>query len=216
MTARRCHPPSKPAFSLIELLVVIAILGLVLVLTIPAVGGLLRGSGVTSAGDMVLAALSRARQSAISMNRTVELRLLKYTDPSAPAEPSGGRFRALQVFVIERTPEGVSTNQIGRKVTLPPTACLASSPALSSVLGPGMATTSTGSLLGQNVTPVGLNYSAAIIRFYPDGSTSLPSGTNAYLTVVPTITDDAVSEPPANYATIAVEPISGKSRLHRP
>lgn len=214
-TGSRAHRGST-AFSLIELLVVIAILGLLLGLAAPAISGMLRGSGVTSAGDMIVAALTRARQNAMSLNRTIEVRLIKYPDPSAPAEPPDGRYRAIQVFAIERTPSGVSTNLVGRKVTLPAAACVASQPTLSSILAPGMATTATGAALGQTVQPVGLAYTAAIFRFYPDGSTSLPPGQNAFLTVVPTLTPDTETAVPANFATIAIETATGKPRIHRP
>jgi uncharacterized protein (TIGR02596 family) len=165
---------------------------------------------------MIVAALARARQNAISLNRTVEVRLIKYSDPSAPGEPPEGRFRAVQICVVERTPTGTSTNLIGRKVTLPTAAVVASHPALSSILAPGMAATSTGVALGQPVQPVGLNYSAAVFRFYPDGSTSLPSGQNAFLTVVPALTPDTATAVPANFATIAIEAATGKPRIHRP
>lgn len=206
---------AAPAFSLIELLAVIAILGVLLALVVPAAGSLMRSSGMTNAGDQLLATLSQARQLAMARNRTVEVRLYKYSDPSLPSQPAGGQFRAIQLFLLETTPSGVTTNAAGRKVTVPAAAYIASHPSLSSLLAPTATSTVTGAALGQPVPPCGLDYTANTFRIYPDGSTSLPATAPLFLTIVPAnAPDDATL--PENYATIVLQPTTGKGQLYRP
>jgi uncharacterized protein (TIGR02596 family) len=199
-------------FSLVELLVVIAILGIVLALGVPAVGQLMRASGMTNAGDQLLAALSLARQNALSRNRTVEVRFYKYTDA---ADPQGGRFHAVQSFALEPGTNGIATNAISRKITLPPTSYISTAPSLSSLLDPATCPRSTGAALGQPLSPCGLNYEAAIFRIYPDGSTSITNSQPVFVTVVPANIPDEAATPPPNYATVILQPTTGKVQLHR-
>lgn len=217
MTTRRIRHrifgPIESGFSLIELLTVIAIIGIMLALVAPPAAQVMRASGMAIAGDQVLSALAQARQTAISQNRTVEVRFYKYTDAS---DPTGGRFHASQAFVLEPGAQGITTNPVGRKVTLPSTTYIAATPALSSLLDSTATLRKTGAVLGQSIPPCGLNYEAATFRIYPDGSTSITNSLPMFLTVVPANTPDDASTPPANYATIVIQPLSGKAQLHRP
>jgi len=202
-----------PGFSLIELLTVIAILGIMLALIAAPTTQLMRASEIGGAGDQLLTALGQARQTAISRNRTVEVRYYKYAETS---DPQGGRFHATQSFILEPGSQGVTTNPIGRKITLPSTTYIAATAALSSLLDPAASARVTGSALGQPIPPCGLNYEAATFRIYPDGSTSITNSRPLFLTVVPANTRDDSSTPPANYATVVIHPLSGKAQLHRP
>lgn len=200
-------------FSLIELLVVIAILGIVLALGVPAAGQLMRASGMANAGDQILTALSLARQNAISRNRTVEVRFYKYIDA---ADPQGSRFHAVQSFVREPGTNGFTATPIGRKITLPSTTYISTTATLSSLLDPAAAPRSTGTALGQSISPCGLDYEAAIFRIYPDGSTSITNSLPVFVTVVPANIPDDTATPPPNYATVVLQPTTGKAQLHRP
>jgi len=211
-----CARSAPAGFTLVELLAVLAILAILLALAIPPSVALLTASGVSNAGDQMLSSLSLARQIATSRNRAVEVRLYRYHDPARAGQPAEGRFQAIQLFLIEPTPSGTSTNAASRKQSLPANAYIASDPALSSLLDPARFTPVPGSELGQTVPPVGTNYSAVRFRFRPDGSTTLPSDTPMYLTMVPATTPDTASAPPANFATIVLQASSGKASLHRP
>jgi uncharacterized protein (TIGR02596 family) len=203
-------------FSLVELLVVIAILGILLALAAPPISSVMRASGVTNAGDQLMATLSQARQTAIARNRTVEVRLYQYVDPDAAQEPAEGRFRSMQLFLIESITQENGAAPIGRTIHFPGSTYLAPNAALSSLLDSAIRPSVTGTALGHPISPCGLNYRAKTIRFYPDGSTDLPVDRLWYLTIVPANTPETITAVPDNFATIVIQSASGKAQLHRP
>jgi uncharacterized protein (TIGR02596 family) len=207
------RPPFLRGFSLLELLTVIAVMAIAVALIAAPFTQIVRASGLGHAGDQILATLSQARQIAAARNRTVEVRFYKYVDASQPTE---GRFHAMQLFVVETAAQGTTTNAVARSQTMPATVFIASGTALSSLLDPAVTTPTAGSALGVKIPSCGLNYSASTFRIYPDGSTSFTNAQPKFLTVVPSNTPDEATVPPANYATIVLEPSNGKARLHRP
>lgn len=220
MTAVHCNRKDQrtgnKGFSLVELLVVVAILGILLLLAVPPIGTVMRASGVANGGNQLLTALSQARQTAIARNRTVEVRLYQYLDPAAPQEPDEGRFRSMQLFLIETIEQGSEAAPIGRTIHFSGRTYLAPNPALSSILDAAIRPLVTGASLGHPISLCGLDYQAATFRFYPDGSTDLPTEQLMYLTLVPEITESTITTPPENFATIVVQPTTGKAQLHRP
>jgi uncharacterized protein (TIGR02596 family) len=91
-------------FSLLELMVVMLIIGIVAAFVIPASSTILRGSQMVQASQIITDQFSLARQTAISRNHPVEMRLIQYADPEVPGEvlngvnlPSNGNFRAIQI-----------------------------------------------------------------------------------------------------------------------
>lgn len=204
------------AFSLVELLVVLAIIAALMVIAVPPVGNLIKATEVTQAADQLQAALAQARQTAIARNRTVEFRIYRYRHPNQSSEPSAGRFRATQSFVMEPGISGTTAVPTSRIRTLPKSVYLADAPTLSTILDASAVTQTPGSDLAHPVPPVGANYTAARIRFFPDGSTDLDVTAKAYLTIVPANTQDGITTPPDNFATLLVQPLSGKTRLFRP
>ena len=77
------NPPSVPAarlrraFTLIEMLIVMTIIGIVATLIVPALRGVLDNVNLTGSADNVTATFSLARQTAMSRNLPVELRIYK-------------------------------------------------------------------------------------------------------------------------------------------
>ena len=93
----------RAAFSLVELLVVITIIAIIAGFAVPAVTGIMRGSALTQASQLLTDQLSMGRQLALSKNRAVEVRIYKYADPgcqvkSWPRNQPGnfGRFSSLK------------------------------------------------------------------------------------------------------------------------
>lgn len=206
------------AFSLVELMAVVAIIALLMALAVPSLGNLIRATEITQGADQLQAAFSQARQIAIARNRTVELRIYRYRDPSQPSDPETGRFRAVQSFVMESTPESTIRQPVSRILRLPRSVYLSCSKnlELSSLLNPARVPQTSGAELKHPISPVELNYMAARIQFFPDGSSNLDVRAKAFLTIVPATTADDTGSPPANFATLLVQPLSGKTRIFRP
>ncbi len=65
------------AFTLIEMLVVMGIVAILAALTVPAFNSIARSHSLTTGGETVVAQLNLARQHAISLNRSVEVRFYR-------------------------------------------------------------------------------------------------------------------------------------------
>jgi hypothetical protein len=66
---------------------------------------------------------------------------------------------------------------------------------------------------------VAKNYDYVFFRFLPDGSTNLPPvGTKWYITVhaEADLAKTAGDQPPPNFFTLMIEPVSGASKILRP
>jgi len=187
-----------PAFSLIELLTVVAILGIMATLVIPAVGSILRGSNLNRGGQMISDQLFMARQEAVSKNRDVEVRFYNLTNGMFPG------WRGIQLWRIEQTPTGPVTNSSSRVTVLPDGIVMASN-SLSPLITASSGGTETHAVYGT------MAYKA--FRFRADGSLETSVGTNNYVTLQ---NASDTGNPPANYYTIQINPLTGKSGVFRP
>ena len=204
---------ARRAFSLIELLVVIAIIGVMSALVVPAMSSVLRGNEMNRAEQMVQQQLASARQTAIARNRRVEVRFYNFDNPDDIG--TNQTFCALQSFLIDDT--GAAT-PIGRLTKLPATVLMNETAANSTLLqgSDKTWTPSTGLDPKISLPGVGTNYTAKAFQSRPDGSTSLSSASNWFLTLhTATVGANASSLPP-NFATIQIDPVSGSVRTYRP
>ena len=204
---------TSSAFTLIELLAVMAIIVLAASFMGPAIGTILRGSHLTQASDMLVSNLALAKQSAISNNCQVEVRFYQYSDPESPGEqasdPTSGKYRALQLFQIGEN--GVAS-ACGKVERLPQMIIIDSGTTLSTLLSsPKQDPTDA-------IPRAGKNYKWCAFRFRPDGSTNLSPIVPAYwcVTLHNATEGDNLAKPPANYATIQIDPISGSLKSYRP
>ncbi len=214
-------------FSLIELIVVISIIVLIAGFTVPAATTILRGSQLTQASGTLVGQISLARQQALTKNRAVEVRFYRFGNPETPGEdvgnPSTGKFRALQLFEVLEN--GVSV-PLDKPQMLPANVIFAyseeQSAGLSSLIDKGSAGTPKKPGTDDRAAPhlprgIGHKYEYVSFRFLQDGSTDLTPTDTWYVTLIG-LTDQlqSAAEPPPNFFTVQVDPVSGSTRTFRP
>lgn len=223
----------RPAgFSLIELIAVIGIIVLVAAFAVPATTTILRGSQLTQASQVVSDQLNLARQVALSKNRMVEVRFIRFGDPEQPgedpADPTSGKFRAMQIMEINESGVPVPVG----KIQLLPNAVMMNEDKLSSILDQSSSDSETPRprLDLKKPTPRDpelprlkidkRKYEYVSFRFLPDGSTNLMPSANWYLTLhsmTDRVGDDGgKAVPPPNFFTVQIDPISGATKAYRP
>jgi len=186
-------------FSLIELLTVIAILAILATLIVPAVTSISRGSNLNRGGQIVSDQLALARQEAVSKNRDVEVRFYEFTTGLSPG------WRGMQLWRVEQTPTGPVTNASSRVSVMPEGIVMASNNLSPLIMASPLSGSAT--LPAYGATP----YRA--FRFRANGALETGVGINNYVTLV-NATD--TGNPPANYYTIQINPLTGKASVFRP
>lgn len=222
-------PPRRDqrAFSLIELIVVISIIILIAGFTVPAATTILKGSQLTQASGTLVGQISLARQQALTKNRAIEVRFYRFADPETPGEdvsnPATGKFRAIQIFEVLEN--GVAV-PLDKPQMLPNNVVFAytegDTAGLSSIID--QATAGQPKKPGTNDKaaprlPRGIDYKYEYVsfRFLQDGSTNLTPTDTWYVTLVGL--NDRLpkpDEPPPNFFTVQVDPVSGSTRTFRP
>ncbi len=203
---RRLEPDNGRAFSLVELLVVIALIVILAALVVPAFTAIGGAGSVTSAGDIVAGQLDLARQTAMAENSRVELRF--WNLPEAVGD--GNQWQAVQMYRME------NGEPLGKIQRLPNGVAISGDPQFSSLL----AGANRAGGAGSGGATDGRSFKS--VRFRPDGSTELPvggpgSGGNAWtVTVVPIASTPTESRPAQNFATVQVDPVTGRGTVYRP
>ncbi len=210
----------RAAFSLVELLVVIAIIAIIARFAVPAVSGILRGSSMTQASQMLTDQFSLGRQLALSKNRAVEVRIYKYADPEVPGEvlatESTWQLRAFQLFEVLESGIVVPLDKVQR---FPSGIVVNGTSAFSSLIaGTGQTLKAPGTADLELPRGVGKNYKYVSFRFLQDGSTTLsPTQAGGWFVTIHNISDKPVGNaPPANFFTLQIDPVSGSTKSFRP
>ena len=215
---RSDNKPLRPAggagarrgFTIIELLVVIAII-LVLVGLLISGSGDWRGKGVTVGGNLVLENLALARELSIAKSQPVELWFLQKT--------SGTLINAIQIRLVTSNGDTTGYDRVQR---LPVNTGLdtgnSSNAAntLSSLIVTSNAKQWNGSISQPSISDFGTSYNCWYVRFMPDGSTSLASSAQWYVTLHEAALGNGLSKLPPNYAVLSISPITGKATVYRP
>lgn len=184
---------NRRAFSLIELLVVVAILAMLATLAAGAFGSVAQANKIGQAGEALLDGIETARQLAAVRGRTTELRILKKSGDT--------HYSGLQVWFA--SPE----EPAARRITLPEGVVLLDE----SNLSPWLANMSAGNI---SIGGTAMDYHAFKVR--PSGAIEpAPLDPNSLFLTVAAAQSPAGSTP-ANFATVQVNPNTGRPLLYRP
>ena len=195
-------------FSLIELLVVVAVIALLATLAVPAFNAITNAGSIEHSADQIAGACALARQTAVSKNRSVEVRFYE-----VPAEGWPNDFRALQLFEIGDSGEATALTKV---FTLRLPAILSRDTGLSTLLANARTKVWTVKDPQVALPRAGTTYGCRAFRFRPNGTTDLPVDTKWHLTVVDAKKPGSAAQPPENFATVWVEPATGAVKILRP
>lgn len=189
------------AFSLVELLVVIAIIAALATAAVPAFNKLVMAGRLAAGGRMLIDEITFARQTALSRNLPVELRIYKLPKDNAP---STSVWRGCQVFEMGSAGE----RSVGNLKFFTEPVVITEDTQKSSML------TMTAQTPTKDVGP----YSAAsvryvAVRFSPSGMAGVTNSNN-YVTLV--LEKDKPLSEGANFVTVQVNPVTGTVRSYRP
>ena len=209
----------RQAFTLIEFLVVLAIIGILAAITVPAIVSSLRGAQLSQAAQQVVNVLEFAHRTALTQNRTVEVRFYQLAKAEMPGEnissPATGKFRALQCFQYDDS--GVAT-QIDKVQILPGSIIIDSNSTLSSLLDASQAKTTWTTGDPQISLPiVGTSYNTRAFDFQGGGSTTLsPIGRQWFITLHSSMDGDNLTSLPKDFSTLQMDPLNGHIQSFRP
>ncbi len=183
----------RRAFSLVELLVVVAIIAVLATLATGGFTSAVQSGKVEQAGHTVLDEIEKARQVAAVRGKTAEVRIFKNTGAT--------HYTGMQVWLVS------PAEPASRLVKFPESVALLDDPNLSPWLGQ----MTPGSM------PVGgeaTDYLAFKVR--PSGAIdpAPPDRNKLFLTVAADRT--TADSKPSNYATIQLNPDTGRPLLYRP
>ena len=213
-TSNRCKRPT--GFTLIELLAVIIIVSLLIVASAPAVLSSIESSRLTSSGEGLMADLSLAQQTSLSLGQTTEVRFYKF----APDDGFGdsASYAAYQIFRIYDQPTEDPKNPGGALVTeLPITEPkrFREGVLLAPTESPLVTREPEQPEGGRYFLETGATYAA--FRFTSEGTTniSIPMR-ESYVTLAAFPGGVASPTLPKNIYTIQINPATGNLRSYRP
>lgn len=189
------------AVTLIELLVVVALMALFLTLLVPATSSMLGAQRMDQAAQSISTMFGLAKQGGLSSNQTVEMRLYRKEGET--------NYTALQV--VRRSADG-SFQPMVRLAELPANLIFSPSTTLSSLMSRPERTAGD---LDPAIPGLGADYSYRSVIFRPNGATDLPPDSHWFLTVVP-LPHGNSSDPPDNFVTASIDPVTGSTTIHRP
>jgi len=214
------HIKRSRGFSLIELLSVLAIITILAAATVPALKGTLDGFNISGAADMTGAELSLARQTAMSRNLPVEVRIYKIKDTT------GDEYRVIALVVPKNASHAANDEWITPGKLLPGNVLFDRTNQYSTVISEGEKNPSTADPRlvpwygpAETAVPNLLKDSTYVaFQYSPDGSTNLPPGQPWCLTLrnLNPKVSQVPNTPAANYVSIVIDSLTGRTLTYQP
>ena len=179
-----------------------AIIGILMAAAVPALNSVLEGGRLTQATTLILNQFTLAKQNATTENKNITLRFIR-KDTSSPYD---------RIQLVRLDSAGNATPML-RVATLPTQTAIASDPNLSSIMG--IAESAAGPTKDPSIPGLETSYRYVQFTFRPRGSLELNIQDNWFATVV-FARHASDSSPPANFATIQIDPVNGGVQVYRP
>jgi uncharacterized protein (TIGR02596 family) len=199
---------------LVELLTVIAIISALAAATLPALRGTMEGLNISGAAEVAAAEMSLARQTAVSRNLPVEVRIYKLKDGADEV------WRAMAV-VVTRSASGRENDEwITPGRVLPGNVIFSDAQDYSTMItenGQGDGLPVSGRESVEPGTPKMLRQQEYVsFTFRPDGSTTLASSMPWSLTLKSPNGRPAEGRPAANFIAIVLDAMTGRTMMFQP
>lgn len=193
-------------FTLIELLTVMAIVAILALLALVSLMAI-RGTSVSTGAHMLQDTLNLARQLAVTQNRMTEVRFYQTAGAAAAASPT---YSALRIEIYDVA--GTTATPASGLLYLPTSVVLVSDMAYSTLLASG-----TNPASGTETLPGVGSTTYRMVDFRPSGATTLGGTSDQWFASVKMASDAAVGGVPAkNFATVQLDPITGRTLMYQP
>ena len=209
-------PMTARGFTLVELLVVLAVISIVSTLTIMAFHGVNSALNLSSASQQVAAELTNARQTALTLDETVQVRFYQFPDTTGVSTTK--EFQAMQTFETRDNPP----LPLDKIVYLPSNIMISGSGTYSPPLSSSNVTATTPAASDPliNLNGVGQNYTYVAIAFKSNGTIDTTAFTGTWYTGSWFITlfekRYASATQLVNYTTVSIDPQDGRLRIFQP
>jgi len=202
-------------FSLVELLVVLAVISIVSTLTIMAFRGVNSALNLSSASQQVSAELTNARQTALTLDETVQVRFYQFPDTTGASTTK--EFQAMQTFETRDNPP----QPLDKIVYLPSNIMISGSGTYSPPLSSSNVTPTTPISTDPfiNLNGIGQNYTYVAVAFKSNGTidTTALSGSWTGSWFITLFEKKYVSATNlVNYTTVSIDPQDGRLRIFQP
>jgi len=192
-----------------------AILLILMALLLPATTSLMGSMNISRASSLITDELNYARQTALSRNRDVEVRIYRM---ESKMDANTKQYRAIRALLADGS-DPANSKPLSKVKYLPESVIISDAVAFSTLLDYGN-TNRSGLVFSNETLPIGVTEYVSFL-FRANGGTSLTPVTppigNWFLTLyaekAPT---NVATGLPNNYFTAQIDPVTGRLRNYRP
>jgi uncharacterized protein (TIGR02596 family) len=204
----RFNHSGSPGFSLVEIVVVVALVALIFTFAAPYTLSAIQSASISTAGDTLMLKLSQAQQRAVTDTRPTGVDFFYYTKDGIKG------CHAIQLIRYD-----ASTNEstpLEEPVYWSDGRAVLVEGVLSPMFLDNLSPFSTGPAESEPFKNLEATFNRII--FYPNGSTNLRVPLrDAYLTLISIRNyQEELTDPPSNYYTVQLDPITGRAHSYRP